>query len=533
MLTTIKKHYLIILIILLAFFVRAYKIGSLPPLNADEAALGYNAYSLIKTGHDEHGLSWPLHFKSFGDYKPGGYVYLALPFVALLGLTPLAVRLPNLILATLTVFFLYRLILLISKNKKLALLSALLLAISPWHIHFSRGAWESSAALSLILIAVYSFYRRKLSLSVALFVFSTYVYHSARLVSPLLLFSLFITNYKLPVTRLPAGMASYKKFLLPLIIGIFLTLPLALSFLHSGGTTRLGGVGITADPGPLSRAEELLNQHANVKLINRAMHNKRVLYLLSWAEKYFSHFDLNFLFINGDEVPRSKVPEMGQLHLIELPFLLLGLVILLKKPRYHKLKALLLPWLFIAPLASSLTFQAPSSLRALSLSIPLVIIVALGLLKIKNYKLKILVSLFYLFSLLYYLDAYFIHYPKRLPLAWPYGFKELSLFLKHYPYPPNQPVYITNKYDQPYILMTFFDQTSPLEVQSQIKLTPPDQYGFSTVNTLGRYRFQKIDWNTLPSGHLIVASDETIPIDPIYTIDFPNGQKAFKIYIKP
>ena len=81
--------------------------------------------------------------------------------------------------------------------------------------------------------------------------------------------------------------------------------------------------------------------------------------------------------------------------------------------------------------------------------------------------------------------------------------------------------------------MTFFDQTPPLEVQSQIKLTYPDQYGFSTVAALGRYHFQKIDWGTLPSGHLIVASDETIPADPIYTIDFPNGQKAFKIYIKP
>ncbi|MBU3935375.1 phospholipid carrier-dependent glycosyltransferase [Patescibacteria group bacterium] len=526
MLTTIKKNYLLILVLLLAFFVRAYKITSYPALNADEAALGYNAYSLIKTGHDEHGHSWPLHFKSFGDYKPGGYVYLALPFIATLGLNPLAVRLPNLILSTFSVFILYRLILLVSKNKKLALLSALLLAISPWHIHFSRGAWESSAALSFILFAVYYFYRQKFSLSIVFFVLSTYIYHSARIISPLLLLSLFITNYKLLITN-------YKKLLLPLFIGVFLTIPIALSFLHSGGTARLGGVGITADPGPLSRSEELLNQHANVRLINRAMHNKKVLYLISWAEKYFSHFDLNFLFVNGDEVPRSKVPDMGQLYLLELPFLLLGLITLIRKPRYHQLKTLLLPWLFIAPLASSLTFQAPSALRALSLSIPLIVITALGLLQVTNYKLQITIILFYLFSFFYYLNAYFIHYPKRLPLAWPYGFKELSLFLKQYPYPPTQPIYITNKYDQPYILMTLFDQTSPQQVQSQIKLTPPDQYGFSTVATLGHYHFQKIDWDTIPSGSLVVASDETIPNTPFYTIDFPNGQKAFKIYLKP
>ena len=81
--------------------------------------------------------------------------------------------------------------------------------------------------------------------------------------------------------------------------------------------------------------------------------------------------------------------------------------------------------------------------------------------------------------------------------------------------------------------MTFFDKTLPSQVQSQIKLTPPDQYGFSTVLALGQYRFQKIDWDILPPGYLVVTSDEPVPIDPIYTIDFPNGQKAFKIYIKP
>jgi 4-amino-4-deoxy-L-arabinose transferase-like glycosyltransferase len=527
MLTTIKKHYLLILIILLAFFVRAYKIATYPPLNADEAALGYNAYSLLKTGHDEHGIAWPLHFKSFGDYKPGGYVYLAMPFVALLGLNPLAVRLPNLIFSTLSIFFLYKLIHLISKNKKLALLSALLLAISPWHIHFSRGAWESSLALSFILMAVYYFYRRKLSLSFALFVLSTYIYHSARIISPLLLLSLLITDYKLLITN-------YKKLLLPILIGIFLTIPVALSFLHSGGTTRLGGVGLTADPGPLSRSEELLNQHGNVKLLNRAIHNKRVLYLISWAEKYFSHFDFNFLFLNGDQVPRSKVPDMGQLYFLDLPFLIFGLYLLLQETRYRKLKKLFLPWLFIAPLASSLTFQAPSALRALSMSIPLVIFTAIGLSRLIRKKVSLIfISFFYLLSFIYYLDAYFIQYPKQIPLAWPYGFQQLSLSLKQYPHPSGQAVYITNKYDQPYILMTFFDQTPPSLVQSQIQLTPPDSYGFSTVTNLGHYHFQEIDWASIPSGSLVIASDENVPINPIDTIDFPNGTKAFRIYLKP
>ncbi|KKQ38117.1 MAG: hypothetical protein US53_C0001G0022 [Candidatus Woesebacteria bacterium GW2011_GWA1_37_7] len=51
-----KYHkYILLLIILLAAFLRFWKLGSYPALNADEAAIGYNAYSLLETGKDEHG----------------------------------------------------------------------------------------------------------------------------------------------------------------------------------------------------------------------------------------------------------------------------------------------------------------------------------------------------------------------------------------------------------------------------------------------------------------------------------------------
>ena len=92
--TKVNKLPLII-ILLVAFLIRFINLGNTPALNPDEAALGYNAYSLIETSKDEHGISWPLHFKSFGDFKPGGYVYLALPFIKVFGLNTTAVRLPN------------------------------------------------------------------------------------------------------------------------------------------------------------------------------------------------------------------------------------------------------------------------------------------------------------------------------------------------------------------------------------------------------------------------------------------------------
>ena len=108
--------FILVLAILLGSVLRLWNISNYPQLNADEAALGYNAYSLLNTGKDEFGTFWPLVFRSFDDYKPGVYVYLTLPFVKVFGLNPLAVRLPSLILSVVSILFLYLLVIELTRN---------------------------------------------------------------------------------------------------------------------------------------------------------------------------------------------------------------------------------------------------------------------------------------------------------------------------------------------------------------------------------------------------------------------------------
>ncbi len=539
----ILKKIILPLILIIAFLIRFIDINQTPALNPDEAALGYNAYSLIETGQDEHGISWPLHFKSFGDYKPGGYVYLDIPFVYLLGLNTFAVRLPNLILSILTILFLYKLVLLLTKNYLLSNLTALVLAVNPWHIHFSRGAWESSAALCFIIIGIYFFFKSikekflfNFSLFTFNFVISLYIYHSARLIAPLLALTLCLLYFKFLIKKIP-------QIFIPIFLGVILVLPVLFSFLHNGGSARFGGVGLTADQGPVWRSNELLNHHSQVTLFNRLIHNKRVLYLISWGEKYFSHFNMNFLAINGDEVPRSKVPEMGQIYLIEIPLLILGLIFLLKSKIYNlKSKIFIMAFLFIAPIASSLTFQAPSALRALPMVIPLSILISSGIYYLFSFisnkttrhnalTLGGIFIIFYTYFIAYYFDSYFFHYAKRYPFAWQYQFDQLVPYLEsqknNY-----QNIYITNKYDQPYILFLFFSQYPPSKIQNQIKLTDPDNFGFSTVLNYDNYHFGKINWEEIPWGSLVIASDEVIPKNPEKIFYFNNNQPAFKIYQK-
>ncbi|MEK6819140.1 MAG: glycosyltransferase family 39 protein, partial [Nanoarchaeota archaeon] len=222
---------LLVLIILLASFLRFNQLNTLPALNADEAAVVYNAYSLIQTGKDEHGHAWPIHFESFGDWKPGLFFYIVLPFVKFLGLNEWAVRIPGATLGVLTVLLVYLLVKELFKDRKLEIgnwkleiLAAALLAVSPWHIHFSRGGWEVNAGTFFIVLGLWAFLKgtrqnKWLVISTLAFVASLYTYHAARIVVPLLVMGLLIF---------------YRRFfwekknglLVPVIVGVILLIPL-------------------------------------------------------------------------------------------------------------------------------------------------------------------------------------------------------------------------------------------------------------------------------------------------------------------
>src|SRR3989344_1501138 len=87
---------LFVSIILIAFVLRFWQLGNVPPSpDWDEVSLGYNALSIMQTGKDEYGQSLPVILRSFDDYKPALYTYLVIPFIKVFGLTTLAVRLPS------------------------------------------------------------------------------------------------------------------------------------------------------------------------------------------------------------------------------------------------------------------------------------------------------------------------------------------------------------------------------------------------------------------------------------------------------
>jgi hypothetical protein len=149
-----QKHWLLFAAIMaLGVSARMWEFRSLPPgMVADEASIGVDAYDLYHYGIDRNGVSWPVHFVSFGSGQNALYGYVLIPFVALLGLSPGVVRLPMLVSGVLSlplVYFIARK----TFSKELGLLSMFFVAISPWHIMLSRFGLESNFFPFLFLLA--------------------------------------------------------------------------------------------------------------------------------------------------------------------------------------------------------------------------------------------------------------------------------------------------------------------------------------------------------------------------------------------
>lgn len=538
-----RNKLILIIILLAAAFLRFNQLGTLPALNADEAAIGYNAYSLIQTGRDEHGNSWPISFESFNDYKPGLFFYIVLPFVKFLGLNEWAVRIPGAALGVLTVLMTYLLVVELKRSHKLGILTAALLAVSPWHIHFSRGGWEVNAATFFITFGVFAFLRwinvknRKwLIIFVLSFVASFYTYHSARVVVPLLTLGILLF-YRSQILK------NLRMVFWAALVGIVLLIPLAKEVFGPVGASRAQGVSIFADPGVVDRINEQRGEHGNVaSKLGLLIHNKFTNYSLEFMANWGEHFWGQFLFLSGDDIERDKVPDVGELYLFQIPLLLVGLFMIARNPKSW---SIILWWLIIASTASALTFQSPHALRSHNMIIPITIISAYGLSGVMGwlgkFNNKHLIVTWYLLLVTViawdfsrYLHEYYVHMPKEYSFSSQYGVKDLVNYIKeNYDKYPN--FAITDKYDQPYILFLFYLQYPSDKFQKEHALTARDRFGFSTVRDFDKFHFEEIgNWDDALKkykGGLIIGTDKEIPdtANVIGAVNFPNGRPAFQI----
>ena len=84
----------ILIILTIATFLRLWHLNQVPPeLFGDELDVGYQAYSILKTGKDLQGNFLPVYLQSLSEFRAPLFIYSAVPFVATFGLNEWGVRL--------------------------------------------------------------------------------------------------------------------------------------------------------------------------------------------------------------------------------------------------------------------------------------------------------------------------------------------------------------------------------------------------------------------------------------------------------
>ncbi len=443
------------------------------PLLWDEAALGYNAYSISQTLRDEYGQFMPLIFKSFGDYKPGLYVYLAVPFVTIFGLNEISVRLPSIILGALSPILLFLLIIEISpKSKKIAYIAALVCAFNPYNIHFSRGAWETNILTFELILASYFFYKytnhqqsKYLLFSAIIFGLSLFTYQAGKMISLFLIIILFILNFK---------SLQFKKLLFSFIIPLgIMTLPVAYGLFFNSNANRLQVVSLFSYPRSPAETETIINE--TNRFDYQLFHSQPSFFIRNFLSRYFNHFSPRFLAFEGDwQNPRHSAPYIGVILYPSLIFLIIGLVFGFSRSQIAPINLFFLLWLLVAPIPSALTHDSVQSVRAMSLSIPLVYFISLGIFAfLKKYPSKLILTFtifVYLISFIYYSDLYLNHMVQKSPYDFLYGYKQAISYVINSQSKYNQIIF-SDFYGQPYIFYLFYSHYSPTNYQQKAHLT--------------------------------------------------------------
>lgn len=505
-------------ILLIAIFFRFWHLSTLPSgLNWDEISHGYNAYSLLKSGQDQWGQSWPIfNFRAYGDYPTAANLYFTIPSIAVFGLNAFSIRLPAAIFGLLFVIFNYLLAKLIFKNEKLALFNMFLAALSPWSLFPSRGVFQSNLSQLFFISGLYFFYKSLIHnkyayLSALSFGISLYSYHNARIAVPLLVVYLVI-YYRQQLKN--------KNHYISLILFLLLALPNLLNLFSPESQARNRWVGII-NPNSINLINEERRLYTGPSFLNRLLNNKATYFSKQLFVNYFELFNPLNIFINGSQNYQFNPPNTGLLFIILIPFFYFGL---------FRLKQFFIPFL-ISLLPAALTVGDFPSIRA-TIALPFYFLaISYGISLIKKRKIFYLVILVFLIEFALYWQKY-LQYNINYSQNWQYGYQEMVQKLKGN-YPQYQKIYVTKKYGEAHEFILFYWPWNPKQYLQDINKNWDFHADWYWVNSFDKFIFVN-DWEisklTLSKNSLLITSPGNYPQNNAKLIDqvkFLNGQTAF------
>src|SRR5258708_24389479 len=535
MLKILENYKWLILIVLFGAVLRFGALSQMPPsLNLDEISHGSNAYSILKTGHDEWGQFLPIaNFRAYGDYPLPLNLYLTIPFEVIFGLNPLAIRLPHALLGTLTIIPVYFLTQGLIKNKKISLFAALLTAIDPWFLFPSRAVFQSNLSVFFLIAGMAAFFycEKKKWLMPISFLFlglTLFSYHSTRIFLPIFLFALVVVFRK------------YKYLVLSALgVGLIL-LPNA---------AARANVVFILDQGAVNQIENLRNNSNSP--FKKLIYNKVTYLTVKFGQNYINYFSPNFLFLKGGTQYQFSVPDKGLLYLVSSPFFYIGIlfVFLEARKREDRNYKLVLIWLLLAPIPAAITQDQSAVIRATTmLPIP-EILVSIGLYEVfrRIHKYEAMLSAIFVFisllSLENYLNVYAKDYRINYSWSWQYGYDHIVNYSK-INYSKYDNIIVSKAYGEPHEYFLFFLNYDPAKYMNDLNLIRFHQSNWYWVDRFDKFWFVN-DWQVkdlvTESKHsidcaakkcLLITTPNNSPkgFVKIDEVRFLDGRVAFEIY---
>ena len=559
----VKVFLILLSIFITGSFLRLWKIDKYPVgFTPDEAAQGYTAYSILTTGRDEWGVKFPLNPRSFGDFKPPLQTYLIVPSVAVLGLNEFAVRLPNALLGSLAILGTF----LLAKELfglSVGMLSAGMLAFSPWNIQLSRGAFEANLTVFFISFGIYfllkAFKSRKViwQILAALFLgLNMFSYHSPKLLTPVitLLFIIYCLLFIKEEKRKGNFKTYFRKYFIFYIL-YFIFFLVAFSSFFAGGQRRGLDIAIfhpTDNWLAVKDERYFAVKNGLPDTMARLFHNKLTYSLSLFFRNYFSYFSPQFLFSEGPaEGSYGMNPSRGVLWWWELPILVFGLACFFKKPT--KKAGLVLLLILLSPVPAALTKGERMANRAAGMMpfIQMLTAVSIWKLKVKSEKLKIrnirISSMFlylyvfvFLLFFVFFLEDYFIQSPRKVTKQMLYGRCEAIRKIVNYE-DKAETIIVSRKLSEPQAYIAFCLKFAPNLVQYESRQwLDYEKRNLSFLDQLGEYKlrkyiFRELNWvsdSKLENAILIGGPDEFPKgADNKFTVFYPKSENpAVMIY---
>lgn len=498
------KIIILFLIVMLAIFLRFYNLNELPAgLNTDEVSLGYDAYSILLTGQDQYGKSFPVFLRSFGAYQSPLYAYLTTIPIFLFGLSIFSVRFLSVLVGVLTVVVTFVLIYKHKNNLKFweALLTSFILSFVPWAVFFQRTAVEASLGLFLTVMAIY-FLLKSLQkppffiLAGIILGLSTHAYQAQRLGSLLLILGFILLFAK-------QFLKNKKIILIGLTLFLVIQIPQLILINSQAGTRRLSQVNYFS--------KDYFDQNGgNLKSIPFGY---PVYIFNQFSSHYIAYFSPKNLFFDPDPQGVRGIPELSVFYNWMLIPLLFGLKVFWEKRKDSFIRIMFL-LMVTSPIPAGLTREPFYTLRVLPLLWVLTIIIALGgfdiLHKLRfNFLRGLTLFAISSFSVLILISNYFILL--KYEGSSDYGFPFIELAKKTEELNSKNFVIDLGRQGQSYIWFAFFKKYDPYKLQEQGRDVLIDYYNaseFDGKRVIGNVEMRNIDWGKDQCLDEIIVGDE-------------------------